>query len=93
VDGGSRDRTPAVALSWGAKALRAPTGRARQMNAGAESAAGDLLLFLHADTQLPGDFADTVRYALTIPGVVAGAFEFRLSAPSPGLRFIERITN
>jgi rSAM/selenodomain-associated transferase 2/rSAM/selenodomain-associated transferase 1 len=93
VDGGSRDRTQAIALSWGAKVVRAPTGRARQMNAGAKSAGGDLLLFLHADTRLPAAFADTVRYALTIPGVVAGAFEFRLDATSPGLRLIERIAN
>jgi rSAM/selenodomain-associated transferase 2/rSAM/selenodomain-associated transferase 1 len=93
VDGGSRDRTRAIALSRGAKVLRAPAGRARQMNAGAKSAGGDFLLFLHADTRLPSAFADTVRYALTVPGVAAGAFEFRLDATSPGLRFIERMAN
>lgn len=93
VDGGSRDRTREIALSCGVKVLGAPTGRAQQMNAGARSAAGDLLLFLHADTRLPEGFADTVRYTLTLQGIAAGAFEFRLDATSPGLRFIERLAN
>ncbi len=93
VDGGSRDRTREIALSCGAKVVSAPTGRARQMNAGAESAAGDLLLFLHADTRLPEAFADTIRSTLTFPGIVAGAFEFRLDITSSGLRFIERVAN
>ena len=93
VDGGSRDRTLEIARSCGAKVLSGPTGRARQMNSGAESAAGDLLLFLHADTRLPAGFADTVRCTLTLPGIVAGAFEFHLDATSSGLRFIERVAN
>ena len=93
VDGGSRDQTSEIARFCGAKVLRGPTGRARQMNSGAKSATGDLLLFLHADTRLPAGFADTVRYTLTLPGIAAGAFEFHLDATSPGLRFIERAAN
>ena len=58
VDGGSRDGTPAiVAARDGAKLLRAPRGRALQMNAGAHGARGEVLLFLHADSQLPADAA------------------------------------
>jgi rSAM/selenodomain-associated transferase 2/rSAM/selenodomain-associated transferase 1 len=93
VDGGSRDRTREIASSCGAKVLTAPTGRARQMNAGAEAAQGSLLLFLHADTRLPEEYAAMVRHTLSRPGVAAGAFEFRLHASSPGLRFIERAAN
>ena len=93
VDGGSKDRTLEIARSCGVKVLSGPTGRARQMNAGADSGAGDFLLFLHADTRLPDGFADTVRYTLTLPGIVAGAFEFRLDITSSGLRFIERVAN
>ena len=93
VDGGSQDRTREIALSCAAKVLTAFTGRARQMNAGAESAAGDLLLFLHADTRLPEGFAEAVRNTISQPGVVAGAFEFCLQPTSPGLRFIERAAN
>lgn len=56
VDGGSSDDTVAQAEPWCDQCLRAPAGRARQMNAGAARAAGPLLLFLHADTRLPADF-------------------------------------
>ena len=93
VDGGSRDQTMEIARSCGAKVLTSPAGRARQMNAGAEMASGDLLLFLHADTLLPEGFDDCVRQVLTQPGVAAGAFEFRLDATSRGLQIIERIAN
>jgi hypothetical protein len=93
VDGGSRDRTREIARSLGAKVIASPAGRGKQMNSGAQAAAGDLLLFLHADTLLPPGFADTVRYTIALPGVVAGAFEFRLDAASPLLRIIERGAN
>ena len=33
--------------------IESTAGRARQMNAGARKATGDVLLFLHADTWLP----------------------------------------
>jgi rSAM/selenodomain-associated transferase 2/rSAM/selenodomain-associated transferase 1 len=93
VDGGSRDRTVEIARSCGAKVLTSPTGRARQMNAGAGVASGDLFLFLHADTLLPKRFDGWVRQVLAQPGVAAGAFEFRLDATSRGLRIIERVAN
>src|SRR6185295_2828627 len=57
VDGGSEDGTPALAAPLADRVLAAARGRARQMNAGAAAAAGEALLFLHADTCLP-DFAD-----------------------------------
>ena len=54
VDAVSRDGTAdVVARNPGARLLTAARGRARQMNAGAAAAAGDALLFLHADTRLP----------------------------------------
>ncbi len=41
--------------------LRSPKGRARQMNAGAAAASGDLLCFLHADTVPPSDLVTILR--------------------------------
>jgi rSAM/selenodomain-associated transferase 2 len=93
ADGGSRDRTVEIARSCGARVISSPRGRGRQMNAGARNASGDLFLFLHADTRLPPGYAETVRAALSLPGIAAGAFEFRLDATSPSLRFIERVAN
>ena len=53
VDGGSTDATVALATPWADVVMTGPSGRARQMNAGAVVAKGGVLLFLHADTQLP----------------------------------------
>jgi glycosyltransferase involved in cell wall biosynthesis len=55
VDGGSRDATIQRARLRADRVISAPRGRALQMNAGAAKAAGDVLLFLHADTRLPAD--------------------------------------
>jgi rSAM/selenodomain-associated transferase 2 len=64
VDGGSSDETIAVAERAGATVLRCPGTRADAMNAGATAAAGDVLLFLHADTTLPDRAGDAIRAAL-----------------------------
>lgn len=53
VDGGSEDGSRQAALRAGAQVIFSERGRARQMNAGAAVAQGDILLFLHADTLLP----------------------------------------
>jgi rSAM/selenodomain-associated transferase 2 len=93
VDGGSRDRTVEIARACGATVITIPSGRARQMNAGAKVASGDLLIFLHADTRLPERFDSCVRQILARPGIAAGAFEFCLDMSSAGLRIIERVAN
>src|SRR6185503_597248 len=53
ADGGSDDGTPALAQPLCDRVVLAPRGRAMQMNAGARAAAGEALVFLHADTRLP----------------------------------------
>ncbi len=93
VDGGSRDHTVEIAYACGAKVLTSPAGRAKQLNAGAGAASGDLFLFLHADTRLPEKFDDSVREVLARPGIAAGAFTFRLDASSRSLQIIERVAN
>jgi len=75
VDGGSADRTAAVASDFPAvRVLSAPRGRGPQMNAGAAAASGAVLLFLHADVSLPRDAAVWIAGVLADPAVVAGAF-------------------
>lgn len=86
VDGGSVDDTAAVAEQHGARVIATEAGRARQMNAGAAVTTGDVLLFLHADTILPGAYATHVAAVLARPGVVAGAFALAIDAPHRALR-------
>ncbi len=70
VDGGSSDGTAALAAPYCHHLVRSAPGRALQMNAGARQAAGDYLLFLHADCE---------------PGIDAGTLDNQLaSAPQWG---------
>ena len=89
VDGGSRDRTLAdVALANPlARVLKAPMGRARQMNAGAAAAQGELLLFLHADTLLPATAAQDITQAMADTRIAGGRFDARL-VPDRGLLWV-----
>ena len=64
ADGGSGDGSAAIAQPLVDRVVRAPRGRASQMNAGAAAASGDALLFLHADTALPPDAEDRVAQGL-----------------------------
>lgn len=79
VDGGSRDGTAALASDQVDQVLQAPRGRARQMNAGARVASGEMLLFLHADTRLPADADRLILSALAAGEQVWGRFDVRIS--------------
>lgn len=93
VDGGSQDGTQQRAREAGAKVLISGKGRARQMNAGASKAEGNIFLFLHADTLLPANYIAEVIKALGESSVAAGAFQFALAGAFAGRRLIERTTN
>lgn len=90
VDGGSEDASVEVVRRAGLACLRAPRGRAAQMNAGAAASDGDVLLFLHADTRLPADALGQVRGAVR-RGAVGGWFGVRLDSPRPSLRLAGRL--
>ncbi len=99
VDGGSADDTVAVAQPLADSVLTAPRGRAAQMNAGAnagtlngEPTAGDLLLFLHADTRLP-EQADLVLRQALADGAVWGRFDVRIDSRSWLLRCVAALMN
>lgn len=93
VDGGSGDGTWQVAAALADVVVRAPQGRARQMNEGARLARGDVLLFLHADTRLPPGFGRAVTACLADPKVVGGRFDVRLDPATPLLRLTAFLIN
>lgn len=93
VDGGSHDKTVQIASSLGVRVIPFEPRRAKQLNAGAAAASGELLLFLHADTRLPQGFDVYVRRTLAEPGVIAGAFELSYDVPLGRLRVIEQTAN
>ena len=78
VDGGSRDATVQRARLRADRVIAAPRGRAAQMNAGAEKATGDVLLFLHADTRLPSDADHVVLNGLARSGRAWGRFDVKI---------------
>ena len=69
ADGDSSDNSAALAAPWADRVTVAPRGRARQMNAGAQLARGDVLLFLHADTRLPAAADQLLATALAAGAV------------------------
>jgi rSAM/selenodomain-associated transferase 2 len=79
VDGGSRDRTAALARPLCDRIINAPRGRGLQMNAGAAAARGQILLFLHVDTRLPPDADRLVAAAVAESGRDWGRFDVRIT--------------
>lgn len=92
VDGGSQDGTVAIAERSADRVLTAATGRASQMNAGANAASGQILWFLHADTRVPTQAIQSIIDAIDA-GLPWGRFDVSLSGPSWAFRIIESMMN
>jgi rSAM/selenodomain-associated transferase 2 len=90
VDGGSTDRSVEIARAAGARVIVSEPGRALQANRGAAAAAGDILLFVHADTRLaPGALELVARTLAADPGIVGGSFTVRFDHADGALRLFE----
>lgn len=95
VDGGSRDGSYEwLEQHWQGSSkhlLKSLVGRARQMNAGAKLATQPMLLFLHADTQLPSGAKDLVcRFATTQNW---GRFDVRFASTRKPMRLVAFFMN
>ncbi len=93
VDGGSEDNTVKLAMSRVDKLIDTSPGRAQQMNDGANQASGDVLWFLHADTQVPDNAADQILGVFEHQLHQWGRFDIRLSGKQRLLRIVERMMN
>jgi rSAM/selenodomain-associated transferase 2 len=92
ADGGSADNTLSIAQEFSCK-ITSARGRGNQLNAGAAISTGDILLFLHADTHLPGEWAEQVEQALSNKAITLGAFHLSIRTQSKALAFMARIAN
>lgn len=92
VDGGSHDETVVLSRERADQVLDGPRGRARQMNAGAAVATGEVLLFLHADTRLPPSADQHIATALS-HGAVWGRFNVRIEGRSRWLPVVASLMN
>ena len=92
VDGGSGDGTAEAAAPLADRVLASGRGRAQQMNAGADAASGDVLVFLHADTALPVGADALIARALD-RGAAWGRFDVRLDSRRALLRLVGRAMN
>ena len=92
IDGGSDDGTCKLIDNKIDKVLLSSPGRAIQMNLGAQSAEGDVYLFLHADTILPADVDGLLRKSIQTD-LAWGRFDIKLSGRHLLFRIIEYFTN
>ena len=75
VDGGSDDGTIELAHEAGVKILRSDPGRGLQLSKGADAATGDVVLFLHADSEFPKGGLKRIEETLSMsPTVIGGNF-------------------
>ena len=88
VDGGSSDNTRRIMLDAGYQVIDSPAGRAGQMNAGAKYATQEILLFLHADTELPQNYKSELAKAN-----VWGRFDVRFDSASKSMAMIAFFIN
>ncbi|WP_350559242.1 TIGR04283 family arsenosugar biosynthesis glycosyltransferase [Psychrobacter sp. CAL346-MNA-CIBAN-0220] len=103
VDGGSSDESVAVtealinelvenrqsSIDW--QIIETTAGRASQMNMGAALATGDILLFLHADTQLPINATSDIKNAMVQSAW--GRFDVHLDSRNLMLCIVSRMMN
>lgn len=93
ADGGSDDHTSELARPLADVVVAAPRGRAQQMTHGARHARGEVLLFLHADTQLPPDADRLILDVIATRQAQWGRFDVNIRGRSPVLKLVATLMN
>jgi rSAM/selenodomain-associated transferase 2 len=93
VDGGSFDGTLGKVDGLVDLAIASASGRATQMNAGLHHAAGEIVLFLHADTVLPEHADERIQAGLAVAGRVWGRFDVHIAGRSILLPLVAAMMN
>jgi rSAM/selenodomain-associated transferase 2 len=93
ADGGSTDATVDLARQYPFTVISCNPGRGHQQNRGAQQAKGKILLFLHADTRLPENFAARIVQTIKAGNCIAGAFSLAIDKPTPAMRAVSALAN
>jgi glycosyltransferase involved in cell wall biosynthesis len=92
VDNTSSDRTAEIARASGTKVISVPEHNiARVRNAGACAAAGDLLVFLDADTLIPGSLLSRIVQVMKDPACLGGAVDIDYRPARPLIKVYLRL--
>ena len=93
IDGGSVDATVEQTTGLVDRCEVCAAGRSNQMNQGASGAKGDILLFLHVDTELPMNADELICKALLDHNSRWGWFDVKLSKPQIRFRIVASMMN
>lgn len=93
VDGDPEGKTIAAIRDKNSITAMSKTGRANQMNKGAELATGKIFLFLHADTRLPDGGLNLIVASCDGKTAKAGAFDLAITSERKVFRLIETMAN
>ena len=74
ADGGSEDRTQAIAIELGVRVVPSQRGRGCQIRTAAAEARGDVLWFVHADSRPEPGALEAIGNALSDTAVIGGNF-------------------
>ncbi len=90
VDGDPQGTTICAISDGAVRKIISEKGRSRQMNCGAALAAGNILLFLHADTNLPPNAFALILAAMNDSRFVAGGFDLGIATDRRIFRITEK---
>jgi rSAM/selenodomain-associated transferase 2 len=92
VDASADAEVEQLALSTGATFVASPApNRGEQMNLGAATATGDVIVFQHSDTDLDDTHLAAIETALADPQIIGGAFFRKFDGRHPRLMWLESV--
>jgi rSAM/selenodomain-associated transferase 2 len=92
VDASGDEKAEQIARTTGARYVACPTpNRGEQMNLGAATSSGDVILFQHCDTILEDAHLEAIAAALADPEIIGGAFFRKFDGRHPRLMWLESI--
>jgi rSAM/selenodomain-associated transferase 2 len=93
VDGDPQGRTLKAVTRDHALLVACEAGRGRQMNRGVRAAGGEILVFLHADTELPVNAFRSISSMMLKGRFAGGAFDLGIDARGQIFRVIEWVAS